>query len=67
MFLHWRIAPEVLQAQLPDEVTVETFDGSAWLGLVPFWYAVRLNWQLKGLRPSPLKGVQTQVATLDAV
>lgn len=36
MFLHWRIAPEVLQAQLPDEVTVETFDGSAWLGLVPF-------------------------------
>ena len=36
VFLHWRIAPEVLQAQLPEEVTVETFDGSAWLGLVPF-------------------------------
>jgi uncharacterized protein YqjF (DUF2071 family) len=36
VFLHWRIDPEVLQAQLPKELTVETFDGIAWLGLVPF-------------------------------
>lgn len=35
-FLHWRVEPEKLQALLPDELTIETFDGSAWLALVPF-------------------------------
>ena len=35
-FLHWRIAPEQLQALIPQELTIETFDGSAWLALVPF-------------------------------
>jgi len=35
-FLHWRIPAERLQTLVPDELTVEQFDGSAWLGLVPF-------------------------------
>lgn len=34
--LHWRYPAEEVQALLPDGVTVETFDGSAWIGLVPF-------------------------------
>jgi uncharacterized protein len=35
-FLHWRYPAPVVQALLPDGLTVQTFDGSAWVGLVPF-------------------------------
>ena len=35
-FLHWRYPVEEVQARLPEGLTVETFDGSAWVGLVPF-------------------------------
>ena len=34
--LHWRYDPVEVQELLPDGLTVETFDGSAWVGLVPF-------------------------------
>ncbi len=36
VFLHWRFEPDVIQQLLPDGVEVDTFDGSAWVGLVPF-------------------------------
>lgn len=36
LFAHWRVDPAVMQAMLPPEVHVDTFDGSAWVGLVPF-------------------------------
>ncbi|MEU2610250.1 DUF2071 domain-containing protein [Micromonospora sp. NPDC007271] len=35
-FIHWRCPPSVLQSMLPSGLTVETFDGSAWVGLTPF-------------------------------
>jgi uncharacterized protein len=35
-FLHWRYPAEVVQARLPDRLTVETLDGTAWVGLIPF-------------------------------
>jgi uncharacterized protein len=35
-FLHWRYPADVLQVLLPAGLTVQTFDGSAWVGLVPF-------------------------------
>ncbi len=35
-FLHWRYPADVVQALLPDGLTVQTFDGTAWVGLVPF-------------------------------
>src|SRR6266545_2456497 len=35
-FLHWRYPPAAVQAVLPADLEVETFDGSAWVGLVPF-------------------------------
>jgi uncharacterized protein len=34
--LHWRYDPAVVQATLPDGFRVDTFDGSAWVGLIPF-------------------------------
>jgi uncharacterized protein len=34
--IHWRYEPSVVQALLPKGFTVDTFDGSAWVGLIPF-------------------------------
>jgi uncharacterized protein YqjF (DUF2071 family) len=35
-FLHWPYPAEVVQARLPVGLTVETMDGTAWVGLIPF-------------------------------
>lgn len=35
-FVHWRYDPEVVQKRLPDGLTVDTFEGSAWVGVVAF-------------------------------
>jgi uncharacterized protein len=35
-FVHWRYPAAAVQALLPTGLTVEEFDGSAWIGLVPF-------------------------------
>jgi hypothetical protein len=40
-FLHWRYEPEAIQRLLPPGYAVECFDGSAWVGLVPFEMVVR--------------------------
>ncbi len=34
--IHWRYDPAVVQAVLPDGFRVDTFDGSAWVGVLPF-------------------------------
>ena len=36
VFLHWRYDAAAVQALLPHGVEVETFDASAWVGLIPF-------------------------------
>ncbi len=42
LFLHWAWDPAAVQRTLPPGLTVDTFDGQAWLGLVPFcMHAVR--------------------------
>ncbi|MBX0302977.1 YqjF family protein [Haloarcula salinisoli] len=35
-FLHWPAEPSVVAATLPDGLTVDSKDGQAWLGVVPF-------------------------------
>ncbi|MCF3651312.1 YqjF family protein [Synoicihabitans lomoniglobus] len=37
LFLHWRWDPAAIQATLPAGLTVDTFEGDAWVGIVPFW------------------------------
>ncbi len=34
--LHWRYEPAEVQVLLPKGFVVDTFDGSAWVGLIPF-------------------------------
>lgn len=45
LFLHWRVPVQAVQATLPPGLVVDTFDGDAWLGIVPFAMArVRPRW-----------------------
>jgi uncharacterized protein YqjF (DUF2071 family) len=39
-FLHWSFDPADVQRLLPAGLTAETFDGAAWVGLVPFYMHV---------------------------
>jgi uncharacterized protein len=36
LFLHWEISPQELQPLIPPELTIDTFDGIAYVGLIPF-------------------------------
>lgn len=44
-FLHWRIDPNDVRALIPPHLEVDVFDGSAWVGLVPFRMSMRLPYQ----------------------
>jgi uncharacterized protein YqjF (DUF2071 family) len=35
-FIHWRVPTEQVQTLLPKGLTVDEYDGSAWIGLTPF-------------------------------
>ncbi|MFP5237866.1 MAG: YqjF family protein [Acidobacteriota bacterium] len=37
LFAHWPMAPAALAHFVPDGLQIDTFEGSAWLGVVPFW------------------------------
>jgi uncharacterized protein len=39
LFAHWPVDGEALRSHLPADVELETFDGRAWLGVVPFTMA----------------------------
>ena len=39
-FLHWAFDPDAVQRLLPPGLTAETWDGAAWVGLVPFYMRV---------------------------
>ncbi|HZL36456.1 MAG TPA: DUF2071 domain-containing protein [Tepidisphaeraceae bacterium] len=67
LFMHWPIRPGLLRPLLPAGLELDTFDGEAWLGLVPF--------RMSGVRPRgvpPIPGmsafpelnVRTYVTTL---
>jgi uncharacterized protein len=41
-FLHWSFEPDVVARLLPADLTLETFEGKAWVGLIPFNMLVSL-------------------------
>jgi uncharacterized protein YqjF (DUF2071 family) len=49
-FLHWRIDERELARLVPASVELETYDGSAWLGITPFLLS---GLRLRGLPPLP--------------
>jgi uncharacterized protein len=36
LFAHWRVPEETLRPHVPDELPLDSFDGSCWLGITPF-------------------------------
>ena len=50
VFLHWPYDPAAVQRLLPAGVQVDTFDGAAWVSLVPFRM---VDLRLPGRRPLP--------------
>src|ERR1700753_3100034 len=45
LFAHWRVDAASLRPRVPPGLEIETFDGSAWLGVVPFTMSgVRGRW-----------------------
>lgn len=52
LFMHWPVPADALRPLLPPPLTLDTFDGRSWLGIVPFY--------MSGVRPRffpPLPGV----------
>jgi uncharacterized protein len=51
LFAHWSVSPEAVRAAVPSPLTLDTFDGRAWIGVTPF--EVR-NLRLRPMLPVPL-------------
>lgn len=49
LFLHWAVSPDLVQAGLPEGLSVDTYEGRAWIGVVPFL--------MSGVRPRGLPAV----------
>jgi len=50
LFAHWPIPVAQMAALLPEWLDVDTFQGSAWLGAVPFWLD---RIKVRGMPPIP--------------
>jgi uncharacterized protein len=37
LFAHWALPPEKIRPLVPRELMLDTFDGKAWIGVIPFW------------------------------
>jgi uncharacterized protein YqjF (DUF2071 family) len=36
LFMHWQTPPEAIRRLIPGRLSIDTFDGKAWVGLTPF-------------------------------
>lgn len=50
LFAHWRVPEDVLRPHVPEELPLDTFDGSAWLAVTPFHLS---GLRVRGLPPVP--------------
>ena len=50
LFLHWRVDAATLRSLVPNELTLQEHDGSAWLGITPFLIT---GFRLRGTLPVP--------------
>ena len=51
LFAHWRVDHVSLRAIVPEQIPIDTFDGSAWVGITPFRIT---GFRLRGLPPVPV-------------
>jgi uncharacterized protein YqjF (DUF2071 family) len=50
LFAHWPVRPEALRPLLPPSLVIDTFDGDAWVGVIPFHMG---NVRPRGVPPLP--------------
>ena len=63
-FLHWRVPVEAMRGRIPAGLELDVFDGSAWLGVVPFrmsGVAPRGLFAVPGVSEFPELNVRTYV------
>ena len=53
LFAHWPVAPEALQPLIPAGLPLDTYEGQAWVGVVPFLMR-NIHWH--GIPPVPGTG-----------
>ncbi len=51
LFAHWRVDVDSLRALVPDQIPIDTFEGSALLGITPFRIT---GFRLRGMLPLPV-------------
>lgn len=63
LFAHWRVPVEKLRELIPSGLEVDTFDGDAWIGVVPFELAIRPRFcpVVPGIASFPEINVRTYV------
>lgn len=64
LFAHWPLAPSAIAPRLPAGLVLDTFDGQAWLSVVPFRMAdVGARWlpRLPGVSAFPELNIRTYV------
>jgi uncharacterized protein len=49
LFMHWRVDPDGIGRSIPDGLQLDTFDGAAWIGVVPF--------RMSGIRIRPTPAI----------
>ena len=68
LFAHWPLPAETLRPLVPSSLTLETFDGRAWLGITPFTLSAlrpRATPSIPGLAPFHEINVRTYVRVAD--
>ena len=51
LFMHWRVEATLLRPLIPEGLEIDLFDGSAWIGIVPF-----TMWGIRASFLPPLPG-----------
>ena len=46
LFMHWRIGENDLRPLIPRQLEIDTFDGTAWIGIIPF-----TMWNIRAFPP----------------
>lgn len=56
LFMHWRIDEKKLRPLIPERLTIDTFDGSAWIAVTPF-----TMWDIRAFPPllPPVPGLSS--------
>jgi len=65
LFAHWPVEPALLRPLVPASFELDTFDGAAWVGVVPFWMSGVALRGMPALPSFPELNVRTYVTTGD--